>query len=301
MVSIGLIPIMFSKKFYILKDQRRGFFAMFRTALENLQYCEKMGYILIPDWTATSYNEKEYGDNAWDYYFEPLGGYKLEDIKKNDCEAIRASWDSLQIEIRPIRVHSRTLTIRQTYNHYINRYIRIKPSVPKKVNTFYEKNMKWPNILGIHMRRTDHYIDHHLIPYGRYPISDEKFIENIDKYVNKYPHCKIFIATDSQESFDNIKASYGDRVISWDSIRSKDKTSIHGGGYDNGMGSVSNYKKGEDALIDCLLLSRCDFLIRNTSDLSVAALHFNPNLKQLNLNRLYQDCMLESWIENTVL
>jgi hypothetical protein len=50
---------------------------------------------------------------------------------------------------------------------------------------------------------------------------------------------------------------------------------------------ASNYKKGEGALIDCLLLSRCNTLIRTTSFLSAWASIFNPKLPIVLVNRPY--------------
>ena len=51
---------------------------------------------------------------------------------------------------------------------------------------------------------------------------------------------------------------------------------------------ISNHDKGEDAVIDCLLLSRCQFLIRSASNLSVCSTFFNPELPQKLLNQPYE-------------
>jgi hypothetical protein len=48
-----------------------------------------------------------------------------------------------------------------------------------------------------------------------------------------------------------------------------------------------NYRKGEEALINCLLLSRCSALIRTTSFLSAWASIFNPALPIVLLNAPY--------------
>ena len=44
------------------------------------------------------------------------------------------------------------------------------------------------------------------------------------------------------------------------------------------------YKKGEEALVDCLLLSRCDFLLKCTSHLSESSMYFNPKLECIDMN-----------------
>ena len=46
----------------------------------------------------------------------------------------------------------------------------------------------------------------------------------------------------------------------------------------------NNYQKGLDAVIDCLLLSRTQFLIRTASNLSLCAAMFNSRVPDLLLN-----------------
>ena len=49
----------------------------------------------------------------------------------------------------------------------------------------------------------------------------------------------------------------------------------------------NNYKKGEDALMDCLLLSRCSFLLKSSSALSQFAVYFNLALHENSLDLQY--------------
>jgi hypothetical protein len=55
-----------------------------------------------------------------------------------------------------------------------------------------------------------------------------------------------------------------------------------------------NYRKGEDVLIDCLLLSRSDFLLRCQSNVGELATYFNPELPVIDLqySRSLQDVEL---------
>ena len=46
-----------------------------------------------------------------------------------------------------------------------------------------------------------------------------------------------------------------------------------------------NWNKGRDAVLDCLLLSRCDVLVRTASNLGLCAAFFNPRLPVVLLNR----------------
>ena len=63
-----------------------------------------------------------------------------------------------------------------------------------------------------------------------------------------------------------------------DMFRSRDGRPIDVVNTDN------NYQKGLDAVIDCLLLSRTQFLIRTASNLSLCAAMFNSRVPDLLLN-----------------
>ena len=47
------------------------------------------------------------------------------------------------------------------------------------------------------------------------------------------------------------------------------------------------FQKGEDAVLDCLLLSRCQVLIRTASNLSQCSALINPDVPEIALNRGY--------------
>ena len=71
-----------------------------------------------------------------------------------------------------------------------------------------------------------------------------------------------------------------------DHYRSTGDIAIHSKKYEG-----DNYLKGKDALINCLLLSRCDIVIRTTSFLSAWAYIFNPKLELILLNKPYDSCL----------
>lgn len=50
----------------------------------------------------------------------------------------------------------------------------------------------------------------------------------------------------------------------------------------------NSYRLGEEAVIDCLLLSQCDILIRTSSNLSLWSTYFNPTLPTILLNQRNQ-------------
>ena len=84
-------------------------------------------------------------------------------------------------------------------------------------------------------------------------------------------------------------------IISSDKIRHVDifwhedtVRSVDGGAIHSRPEMGDNYIKGKEALINCLLLSRCNVLIRTASFLSAWSSFFNPKFPVIMLNTPYE-------------
>lgn len=51
---------------------------------------------------------------------------------------------------------------------------------------------------------------------------------------------------------------------------------------------AGNYRKGEEVLLDALLLSRCDFLLHAASGVAEVAMYWNPSLHQHSVHLQYR-------------
>ena len=103
---------------------------------------------------------------------------------------------------------------------------------------------------------------------------------------------KIFLATDDPTYFKIFKAKYPSLFHLEDILRHQNNIFLH-------TDEKNNYKKGLDVLMDCLCLSKCDFLLRGSSAVSEFAVYFNTKLHHHSLNLQY-DCskFLQSSREN---
>ena len=79
------------------------------------------------------------------------------------------------------------------------------------------------------------------------------------------------MATDEKRFLQEIQKEFKGRVIFSDVERSSDGKAIH-------FARSHSYKTGEDAVVDCLLLSRTNYLLRTASNLSLCSGFFNPDL-----------------------
>ena len=103
-----------------------------------------------------------------------------------------------------------------------------------------------------------------------------RLINELEKHVIP-ENIKIFVATDEQPFLEYLNAANPGKIIFYDALRSTDGQAIH---YSE---KVQNYKKGEDAIIDCLLLSSCNLLVKTSSNLSLCSSYFNPDIPVLHL------------------
>ena len=110
------------------------------------------------------------------------------------------------------------------------------------------------------------------------------------EYLQNNENSRIFLATDDQEVRDRFVDEYQELLFMTDSIRSTGDVSVHHGT------SGGGYQKGEDVLIDCLLLSECDHIIKGISNVALCAMFFNIELTATNLNSVYNGDTREDFV-----
>ncbi len=210
------------------------------------------------------YFDPQVGPNWWSYYFNPVEVGEID-------EENPANYNATQLN--ELAVFSLKKLSREDANQLIKKYIHIKPHVINKVNAFSLRHrFRNSYLVGIHYRGTDKYKEIARTPYA-------KAMQTIDETLRQVKNLnyKIFVCSDEQQFVDQIKAKYGARVIHTDSIRSTDRSPVHF------RTDEHIYRVGEEALIDCLLLSRCNMLIRTPSSFASAIEQFNPKMKVVRI------------------
>ena len=211
----------------------------------------------------SAYNENE-SDNAWEYYFEPVNN----DTKKKY---------RLFLTTRPFRnlLISQNPKLRSVFSEILADRVKIKKDILDKANFFAEKYFKNKKILAVHYRGTDVAVtinsSSHI--FTKAPV--EKYFDEINQLID---NCDaIFLATDDENAFDSFKKKYGEKIVSYSSIRSRNRVGIH-------HGESSKRLAREEAVIDALLLSKGDFLIHGQSNLSTFVSFLNGKLLMKNLD-----------------
>ena len=101
-------------------------------------------------------------------------------------------------------------------------------------------------------------------------------------------HNAVFVASDEEEFIEFMKISLTEIPV----ISRDDHYRSRGSGeLPVFRGAGGGYEKGEDALVNTLLLAKCSTLVRTTSFLSAWASIFNPDLKVVLLNKPYDNTL----------
>jgi hypothetical protein len=150
--------------------------------------------------------------------------------------------------------------------------------VQDEVLQFCNQHFAGRKVIGVHYRGTDKVGEAPEVPY-------EKVVRNIQHIRKHYlPEADVFLSTD-----DNKFAAYLQSqlptlqvIMRKDYQRSDNDQPVH---LNN---SLDKFEVNRDAIINCLLLSRCDFLLKTSSFLSDISKLYNPSLPVVMLNRPYE-------------
>lgn len=208
-------------------------------------------------------------NNVWEYYFKQphINTYPIESEILSTIDTIIESPES---EFRDVFMINPTHEIisrrRHEFYNIINKHIRLQQHVEEKINRFVEKNFTGKKVLGVHFRGTDH--------------PDKKSVTDYMQTIkNKAAEFDvIFCASDEFSRYKMLKVVFGDKVISYDSIKSLSDQPLH---YDE---ALSKYQIGEDVVVEAFLLSKTDFLFCcGNSNVNYLSRAINPSLESQSL------------------
>ncbi len=277
-----------------------GFGAMVLQTLNQIRYCERNNLLPVVNYDADCHSyfyDKQRGENMWEQYFEPLvppfdyqnlltlcaspdSPVSIGDLQNLDdnqmlhiCEHHTDSIYSFTFadwRDNPPEDLQQWYREQRTKGHQMfSRYIRVKQDIVEKVNDFYSQHFDGHQMLGIHIRGTD-------LMYAP-PVSPAEYFPHVDNWLRRQNRPKIFVATDQAQYLTAFQQRYSELVVGYDSHRSINEI------VPVNLKEIPPHKKGEDVLIDTILLSRSEFLLKGASAVGEIALYMNPALRCLDL------------------
>jgi len=236
-----------------------GLFSTFTDVAAALQAYEKGSLRgLEVDFAESGiYYEPSYGPNWWNYYCEPIS---LGDVD-----------DPLSCEIGDIEhLAPKKWKSKHVLHSLIQKYIHFRSEIVDQVEEIVSHSFSNTKVIGVHYRGTDWLWenDFRRVSYSIFA----KRVKQAAKTLRTRNY-KVFVATDETHFVEYMKKAFPGKVIVQEGIyRSVSDKPPH---KDDDNDAA---KQGEEAIIDCLLLSRCNFLIGTCSNLSQWATFFNPNI-----------------------
>jgi len=269
-IRIGFLIRNRSKSGYYaidLNTDGMGLGARIVNVLEILLYCDTKGYIPL-----FKFNYKE--KNPATDYFRELFFYKKE-LPVNHSEikytSIRDTsdlvWKNFNERLRLNRA-----------NELFEKYLGINQDIIEEVKAFTDQRFGGCKVLGIHYRGTDKSMEAPEVTFEELL----KYVCNVlaeDQAINR-----IFLASDDVKVIQYLVNSNVSIPIVYrdDAIRSETGDQIHL--KQENSKTVIN----RDAIVNCLILSRCDHLLKTASLLSDCSVVFNPNIRVSVINSPYQ-------------
>jgi hypothetical protein len=267
-------------------DLHAGFGALLLYALNGIRKADANDLIPVIDFNHQNcpyFFDGIKGEQVWEYYFEPVSPYTYEQIinwlameviSRQEVHFISSSeaanthhydpdrlatfwaWDE------PVDKASWMKEKRSLGRDYIQEYIQPQPHILEKVTHFVDSRFKSDLIIGLHIRGTD-------FAYAK-PTSLETYFNEIDGLVQGTEHVdyQIFVATDQQQYLGAFKERYSDKVVHLDAVRSENHIAPFR------FEQISGYQKGEEVLMDILILSQCHHVIKGAAATGEIALWF---------------------------
>ncbi len=246
-------------------NPRNGFFAHLEWILELLAFQDLSGQPLRIKLSSPQYLSANRGNDFLEYFFA---------AKNVDEIDSPVSWLTIEEidELGFARSYDSELNFSRAHRLFFDRY-KLQPEFAAEISATRNRLIGDGGSLGVHYRGTDKYTEAKRLSY-------DTVLSAVDhELAKRSDHTRIFVATDEAKFLHDCIARYGSRVASLpDYRRSDDGRPVH-------LSISDGYQLGRDAMLNCLMLSRCDTVIKTSSILSAWAKVFNPDLEIYTLSR----------------
>jgi len=257
-----------------IEQHNIGMFAQLNYCLFLSQFCSKNGVRPYFFLTGRGNVDKGSGSNWLDYYFVQrrvsARQARLAEKKFENADYIeicdRYDVNEVISGDRLNEIQNKFTSLR--YGKWLfDRYFGIKDHVLEVADKYCDRHFCKRKVLGIHYRGTDKYKEAELLSYDFVVAAVARYKKHFDV---------LFVATDDPGFLEYIRNKVTDKSIV---VYSNPTGKVHF------TDASDNFSKGLDALLDSILLSRCNLLVKTPSLLSAWSKIFNPRLPVVLIGR----------------
>lgn len=178
--------------------------------------------------------------------------------------------------------------LRRRAKAVIDKFVRPRAYIQRRADDFVATYLDGHEVIGVHVRGTDAASADERRDFRQGSLVLARYVEALEGLIAVHPRARVFVATDDQSSLDYLTDHFGERVVACDAVR-------HQGGEPAGQGPTGwimpayiagdrdrAARNGEDAVVEYLVLSRCDHLVHNGSSLARTVLLNVPAVPHTN-------------------
>ena len=137
----------------------------------------------------------------------------------------------------------------EIYRQLFHKYIRLKPHLLDRIETFWNERMDGNIWLAVHVRGSDKEEE-----VNNLEQLNMNYHSHIERYLIENPQHNIFLLTDSRPVLNDYQQRYGSKVVYTDSIRVDGKIGVHYSGF-------PQQKVAEEVIQDVWLAAHCDYFL----------------------------------------
>lgn len=260
----------------VKSDRNVGFYS----SLLGIIYCAytniEDGVVPYIQWKNPKYLANK-DDNLFDYFFDQKN---VEQIYLDASAEIKENGIRSERILNSAKRNGRTF--REEMSIMFKTVCKIKDEYKEIIDELC-KELELDGKIGVHIRRTDRFIGGKGLIYAG-PKTDTIVNHLKERNVDNF-----YIATDCQETFERVTNEF--KCKSFATIRSTKTKGIH---YSNEI-SEKNKEMARECFLEGMLLSKCKFLYRMTSNFTIFSLIVNPEIDFEDLSASYEDEIKEDY------
>jgi hypothetical protein len=203
----------------------------------------------------------------WERFFEPLAF-------PNAPHRERSTWEYADLSMTGLhayRMYKRGSGWRADYGRTFAEHVHVREELRRRADALWREGGVGDRCVGVHYRHPGH---GHECPR---PIpSIEAFIEWARSLLGRGSSESVVLATDVREAVDRFREAFGERLLVQPGV-----ARVHAAEDQHASAASPSVALGEQALVDALLLARCEAMVHTVSNLATAVGYMNPRLRMV--------------------
>jgi hypothetical protein len=291
-------------------NRGHGLFAIVERVINQVLFARAVGlepYVFVGEYVladtrscehgSVAYFDAARGPNVWEYFFEQPGSYRpgMRSVGGRRVRSVQYVNPEALYSLALPHNHTITYVGGASYDGPRRRKLRgaahsllangslVRASLRRRADLLFAPwRAASSSVIGLHARGTDKVVARRVPPEAYFPF--------VDAWVDEHPDALVLVATDDRDYYDRIAARYG----VW-GVRSSRGGRVVGAsqGYRTASvisdSSINAHSKGEDVVIDGMLLSKCDFLLKSASAVAEFAMWVNIDLHDRHIDLQWED------------